>query len=374
MIDRIRYEEEEEDIYQSEETRPDLPLVYVAADMMDLLASGQINHVEYAILHNIGTLYNKKNNGCFASNAFIAKRSKAAPHTVSVAITKFRRLGLVKVLNPQGKNRRLIVYWHCFSLQKNKQINFNGFIVDEEKENNLSSTGHVEKETDLSPAGHLPVPRRTSNLSCAGHKNREENREDNKMNFRKPKIRVNASSSSKTKHKSLEKVQLTDSDKRQGLMLRSILEKSGNKLLSKLKRESYYHMISRLRYNLSVSEKEVEEMLLWLTKVYGQKFVPTIFKKDDLITKWDNFVAAKDRWNDKQTEDNEIDCRKVNYKEMDMMDPRMRAMSEKVGILRGWFKKNVEYWHVGNRAYPDDLKRACDELGFDVNTIDPSFI
>ena len=372
MIDRIRYEEEEEDIYQSEETRPDLPLVYVAADMMDLLASGQINHVEYAILHNIGTLYNKKNNGCFASNAFIAKRSKASPHTVSLAITKFRRMGVIEVINSQGKNRRLIVYWHSFSLQKNKRINSNGLIEDKKKKSNMAAGRQVKADSTWRPHATLPSGYTPCNLAATRHQNREENREENKKNFRKPKVRVTPSKS--TKRKSLEKPQVTTFDREQGCKLREVLERIGLKNIIKQKRETFYRTITRLREGLGVTEKEIVEMIDWLSVSYGQKFVPTIFKIDDLFTKWDNFVAAKDRWNDKQTEDNEIDCRKVNYKEMDMMDPRMRAMSEKVGILRGWFKKNVEYWHVGNRAYPDDLKRACDELGFDVNTIDPSFI
>ena len=355
MIDRIRYEDEGKNI------RPDPQWVTVHIKAREFVTAGIINTTEYCVLEEIGTLFNEKKGGCYASNERIGYTWRLSPHTISLAITKLKRVGLARAKNLPGKKRILVTFWNDPDLFNNAMKLLSNNKTAEFRR------GETVAESRHSSSG---IPPQT--MAEFRHHNIEENKEENKMNFRKPKIRVTASSSSKTKHSG--KVQLTDFDKKQGCVLRSILETSGNKLLAGLKRESYARMISRLINNLTVSEKEIEEMLSWLTEAYGQDFVPTIFKKDDLITKWDNFVAAKNRWKGKQAEENEIDCRKVNYKEMDMMDPRMRAMSEKVGILRGWFKENVEYWQMGNRACSDDLKRACDELGFDVNTIDSSFI
>ena len=81
-------------------------------DANELLRSKKINTTEFVVLTAIGSCHNLQNEGHYIGNEYIADEFGLSPHTVSLAITKLKRLGLLEVSNPSWKNRILITYWN----------------------------------------------------------------------------------------------------------------------------------------------------------------------------------------------------------------------------------------------------------------------
>ena len=76
--------------------------LFIPAELFEI---EEITMTEAVLLSFIDSLFCKKSGGCFASNAYLAKRTRVKENTVVKAITKLRRLDLVEDISFDGRRR-----------------------------------------------------------------------------------------------------------------------------------------------------------------------------------------------------------------------------------------------------------------------------
>lgn len=81
----------------------------------------ELNIFEQILLSWIDALYSNEHGGCFASNQYLAKKLRVKENTTTKALTKLKKLGLVKQISFDGRKRIIYAAMHEYIAKYNSE-------------------------------------------------------------------------------------------------------------------------------------------------------------------------------------------------------------------------------------------------------------
>jgi len=302
---------------------------WIPRKIVDLYKEKQLSAKEMILLVIVDGL-SKSNEGCFASNEYLADETQLTVTNTSKAISKLKDMGLLVQTGFDGRKRFLKTSW----------------------------SEHLEKTSQT-------CHRRQGRL-VMGDKHIVKTIAHSEVNFRKSRDRrAVANRENNSLHSS-------PFDLKAAGRLREVLVLNGSDLVSPPRAariSTFAKHIRRLRIDRNVEEKDIRRVIVFLKHCYRDQYTPKIRKADDLFVHWEKFRDAADRYENNGVEKGEVsDAVKqtAEWKRKKTLIPKIREKAAEMGCidLSGKYSSFLE-----KPAFPFVLK----ELGLSKDSISWEF-
>jgi len=302
--------------------------IWISPTVRKLMKMKIINCMEGLLLAHIEYLENGE--GCFASNSYYSEELGISTTWVSVTIAKLRKKKLIVQTGPNNKKRHLKVCFsgvECFEvplkarfevpLKARFEVPLKAY---NNKENEYREIKDKFIDINLCPAESQTLAEETSEILNGGDdtvKKLSKAISSNQTGFG---LVDNTKKKSSTKKSEFP---LSEFDKEQGVELRTILVEQGSDLVttgykaspgkckkgSKRPKRNYSKAVTPetlaenfylLRKERNVSEKEIMEVMEFLSRESNGQFTPKVYAAMDLYNKWERFRDAVKRSEDRE--------------------------------------------------------------------------
>jgi len=301
---------------------------FIPAEVVELFQSGKISARETLLLATIDSLVSK-DKGCFASNEYLAKKLRIEPDTISRAVTKLKRLGLVRQVGFDGRRRILETCWSRIRI---------GSLGEK------SQSGQEKSPTSLgekSQSGQEKSPTSLGEKSQSGQE-KSPTRVYKKVNKRVDKIK---NGTKQVRPRARNGFFTGEFDYVMARQLKDIL--TGTDLGDRVRIDTLAKRVSRLRHEKNADERRIHRMVEFLREHGRDEYTPKIYKVNDIVDKFYRIEDAMNRH------------RKETGDSRDNLVEKVRMIME----------RNGTYDLASPFAIQKDVDEALTELGLEPGTV-----
>jgi len=241
--------------------------------ILELYEEKQINDKQLILLAIIDCL-SKGDEGCFASNEYLAKAVNTTATKVSVHISHLKKLGVIRATGFNGRQRFLATCWS----------------ETPESSGQKGKAGFPKRERQHSRFGKGSIPEKGKAIY------KEEDNIENRNSLSGPDGPDNDTS------KTSRRKEPSTFDYRAAQELAAVIE-THQKLNKRMKPKDWANTIRVLREHDGVEKKDIRDVIRWYKDHIGQEYIPVVLSAAAFRDKWEKLVAARMRTTKQEQKD-----------------------------------------------------------------------
>jgi len=295
---------------------------WIPIEILRLTENGILSHTEAFLLSLINNLCSEEE-GCFASNEYLAKRMNVCVRAIQKSLAKFKSLGLIRQAGFDGRRRILETAWSRIEINHEAEL-------DDDDASEVHSRGEPEFTAEVN--GGSPINKKPKTKKPAGKRRRVTARVEKEKD--KPSLYDDA--------------EVSKADKKRAHRLLLIFKHYDADMQSRTEGQIAKKMF-QLRTERKVPEDKLDDWIRWLRDHYADRYTPRIRSLKDLLdwernrAPWEADQAFDESLGPRKNPDDEAMHRR--RKAIENLDEKQRALFE---AIKAEISEDGMIWKYGN--------------------------